>query len=81
MAEQVQQVTTNDPKKIKQDKRLAEHSRREKEGLAQMKAQKSERETNLTYYGAGAVLAIGVLGVICHYVYKSKTSRRLMLTN
>ena len=69
MAEQVQQVLTKDPKKVKQGKRLAEHNCRKRE---QMKAQKSENKTELTYYDAGAVVAIGVLGVIGHYAYKSK---------
>ena len=40
-----------------------------------MKAQKSENKNNLTYYGAGAVVAVGVLGVIGYYVYKSKTPK------
>ena len=38
-----------------------------------MKAQKSESETILTYYGAGAVIANGILGVIGYYVYQSNT--------
>ena len=38
-----------------------------------MKAQKSESKTKITYYGAGAIVAIGVLDVIGYYVYKSKT--------
>ena len=63
MAEQtqIQQVTMKDPKKVEQGKRLAKHNRRKREELAQMKAQS---ETNITHYGAGAVIAIGVLGVI-----------------
>ena len=61
MVEQVQQVTTKDPKKVEQGKRLAEYNR------------KSENETKLTYYGTGPVVAIGALGVIGYYVYKSKT--------
>ena len=73
MAEQAQQVTMKDPKKVEQGKRLAEHSRRKREELAKMRAQKSESETNLTYCGAGAILAIGVLGIIGYYVYQSKT--------
>ena len=70
MAKQIQQVTTKDPKKVEQGKRLAEHNHRKREELVQMKAQS---ETNITYYGAGAVVAIGVLGVISYYVYQSKT--------
>ena len=70
---QVQQVTAKDPKKVEAGKRLAEDNRRKREELAQMKVQKSESETKLTYYGAGAVVAIGVLGVIGYDVYQSKT--------
>ena len=40
-----------------------------------MKAQKSKSETKLTYYGAGAVVAIGVLGIISYYIYQSKTPK------
>ena len=41
-----------------------------------MKVQKSERETKITYYGAGAVVAIGVSGVISYCIYQSKTSKK-----
>ena len=65
MAEQtkIQQVTTIDSKKVDTGKRLAEYTCRKREEL---KAQKSESEPKLTsiqYYGAGAVVAIGMLGV------------------
>ena len=73
MAEQIQQATMKDPKKVKAGKRLAEHNRRKREELAQMKAQKGKSENNLTYYGTEAVVAIGVLGIIGYYVYQSKT--------
>ena len=75
MAELVQQVTMKDPKKVEQVKRLAEHNRGKREELAEMKAQKSENETNLTYYGAATIVAIGVLGVIGYDVYQSKTHK------
>ena len=39
MAEQVQQVTTKDPKKVEQGKRLAEHNCGKREELAEIKAQ------------------------------------------
>ena len=41
-----------------------------------MKVQKSKRETKITYYEAGAVVVIGVLGVFGYYVYKSKTHKK-----
>ena len=39
-----------------------------------MKAQKNENETKLTYYGSGALVAIGVSGIVGYYAYQSKTS-------
>ena len=71
MSEHVQQVMIKDPKKVEAGKRLAEFNRRKREEL---KAQR-ERETYLTYYGAGAVVAIGMLGVISYYLYQSKTPK------
>ena len=38
-----------------------------------MQALVSESKTKPIYYGTGAVAAIGVLGVIGYYIYKSKT--------
>ena len=71
MVEQVQQVAMKDPKKVEAGKRLAKHNHRNRKEL---KAQR-ERETKLTYYGAGAVVAIGVLGVIGYCIYQSKTPK------
>ena len=64
MAEQVQQVTKKDPKKVEAGRRFAEYNCRKRE---QMKTQKSKSETKLPYYGAGAVVAIGASGVIGYY--------------
>ena len=70
----MQQVMTKDPRKAEQSKRLTEWDYKNKEKLGQgAKAQNSESKTNLTYYGAGAVVAVGVLGVIGYYVYQSRT--------
>ena len=54
---------------------MAEHHHRKREELAQMKSQRSESENNLTCYGAGAVVAIGVQGIIIYYDYQSKTPK------
>ena len=72
MVEQVQQVMMKDPKKVAQGNKLAESNRGEREQLSQQR-EKRERETKLTYCGAGAVVAIGVLDVINHYIYHFKT--------
>ena len=66
MAEQVQQITTKDPEKVEVGNRLAEHNHRKRE---RMKTQKSQSETNLTYYITGAIITIGVLGIISYYFY------------
>ena len=48
---------------------MTEHNHRKRE---QMKTQKSKSETQPTYYGAGGIVAIGVLGVIDCYICQSK---------
>ena len=64
MTEHVRQVTTKDPKNVIAGKRLTVWNHRNRQELTQRKAQKSESKTKRTYYGAGAVVTIGVLGVI-----------------
>ena len=54
---QVQQVTTNDPKKVEGGKRLTEWNRRKREERAQLA--EAQSEPKLTYYGAGAIVAMG----------------------
>ena len=71
LTEQVQQVTMKDPKKVEVGKRLAEHNLRKREECAQLV--KAQSESKITYYGAGAVAAIEVLGVIDYYIYQSNT--------
>ena len=75
MAEQtqIQQVTMKDPKKVEAGKRLAEHNCRKREEHAQLA--KAQNESFITYYGVGAVVAIGVLGTIGYYFYQSKTPK------
>ena len=69
MAEQTkQQVMVKDPKKVEAGKRLAEYSRRKREKLA--KAQKSKPKlTSSQHYGARAINAIGVSGILGYYIY------------
>ena len=75
MAEQalLQQVTTKHSKKVEVGKRLAEYNGRKREELP--KAQKIESEPKLTStqcYGIGAIMAVGLLGILGYYVYLSK---------
>ena len=65
-----QQVTTNDPNKVKAGKRLAEYNHKKREEL---KAQKSEGPSGVSqYYGIGVILAVGVIGSLGYYLYKAK---------
>ena len=68
MAEE-NQVTTKEPKKVEEGKRLAEYNHRKREEL---KVQKSEVLTSSQYYGIGAVLAVGVIGGLGYYLYQAK---------
>ena len=70
----MQRVTTKDPKKVEAAKRLAVHSRRKREKL---KVQKSEVNQ---YYGIGAVLAVGVIGGLGYYIYRTKKAQRPLHT-
>ena len=66
---QNKKVATKDPKKVEAGKRLAEWNRRKREENVHLA--KAQSEPNITYYGAGAVVAILGLGIISYYVYKS----------
>ena len=76
MAEQtqVQQVTTKDPKKAEVGKRLAESNRSKREERARLA--KAQCESKLTYYGTGAIVAIGALDILGHYMYQLKKAPR-----
>ena len=63
---QVQQVTTKDPKKVEVGKRLAQYNHKKREELKAQKLDSSQ------YYGIGAVLAVGVTGGLGYYIYQGK---------
>ena len=64
-----QGVTTKNPKKVEAGKRLAESNRKRREAKKQSKLEKSGVNQ---YYGIGAVLALGVIGGLGYYIYRSK---------
>ena len=61
-----QRVTTKDPKKVEAGKRLAviNHKKRE--------AKKRTTSRVNQYYGIGAVIAVGVIGGLGYYIYRTK---------
>ena len=68
MTKEPQQVTN--PNNVKAGKRLAEYNCRKRE---EKKAQSEASELN-QYYGIGAVLAVGVIGGLDYYIYRTKKS-------
>ena len=68
-AAQVQRVTTKNPKKVEAGKRLAESNHKKREAKKQAKLEASGVNQ---YYGIGAVLALGVIGGLGYYIYRTK---------
>ena len=68
-ATQVQQVTTKNPKKVESGKRLAESNHKKREVKKQAKLEASGVNQ---YYGIGAVIALGVIGGLGYYIYRTK---------
>ena len=73
-AQPAQRVTTKNLKKVEVGKRLAEHNhkkREAKEREEQAKLEKTASGVN-QYYGIGAVIALGVIGGLGYYIYRTK---------
>ena len=69
ITKELQQVTTKNPKKVEADKRLAESNRKKRKAKKQAKLEASGVNQ---YYGIAAVLALGVIGCIGYYIYRTK---------
>ena len=67
-ATQVQQVPTKNPKKVEAGKRLAESNRKKREAKKQAKLEASGVNQ---YYGIEAVIALGVMGGLGYYIYRT----------
>ena len=70
----VQRVTTKNLKKVEVGKRLAEHNRRKREAKEREEQAKLEKTASGVnqYYGIGAVIALGVIGGLDYYIYRTK---------
>ena len=68
-AAQVQRVTRKNPKKVEAGKRLAESNRKRREAKKQAKLEASRVNQ---YYGIGVVIALGVIGGLGYYIYRTK---------
>ena len=65
-----QRVTTKNTKKVEVGKRLAAYNRRRREKKKRAEAQKGEGVNQ--YYGIGVVIAIGAIGGLGYYIYRTK---------
>ena len=68
---EVQRVTTKNPKKVEAGKRLAESNHKKREAMIREQAKLEASGVN-QYYGIGAVKALGVIGGLGYYIYRSK---------
>ena len=66
---EAQRETKKNPKKVEAGKKLAESNRKKREAKKQSKLEASGVNQ---YYGIGAVLALGVIGGLGYYIYRSK---------
>ena len=67
-----QRVTTKNPKKVEAGKRLAESNRKKREAKKREEQVKLEASGVNQYYGIGAVIALGVIGGLGYYIYRTK---------
>ena len=79
-----QRVATKNPKKVEAGKRLAESNRKKREAKkreqAKLDASGNWRPVN-QYYGIGAVIALGVIGGLGYYIYRTKKVEQLQQNN
>ena len=69
-----QRVTTKDPKKVEAGKRLAAINCKKREAKKREEQAQLERTTSGVnqYYGFGIILALGVIGGLGYYIYRTK---------
>ena len=66
-----QRVTTKNPKKVETGKRLAESNRKKREVKKREQAKLESSRVN-QYYGIRAIIALGVIGGLGYYIYRTK---------
>ena len=69
---ELQRVTTKNSKKVEAGKRLAVSNRKKREAKKREEQAKLEANRVNQYYGIRAVLALGVIGGLGYYIYRSK---------
>ena len=67
-----QRVTTKDSKKVEAGKRLAAISHKKREAKKREEQVQLEKTGVNQYYGIRAVIALGVIGGLGYYIYRTK---------
>ena len=67
-------LTMKDPRKVEAGKRLAAINRKKREAKKREEQVQLEKTTKVMnqYYGIGAVIAVGVIGGLGYYIYRTK---------
>ena len=65
-------VTTENPKKVEAGERLAESNHKKREAKKREEQVKLEASGVNHYYVIGVVLALGVIGGLGYYIYRTK---------
>ena len=73
-----QRVTTKNPKRVEAGKRLAESNHKKREAKKEVKLEVIGVNQ---YYGIGAVLALGVIGGLGYYIYRTKKEEQPQQNN
>ena len=73
-----QQVTTKNSKKVEAGKTLAESNRKKREAKKQAKLEASGVDQ---YYGIGADIALGMIGDLGYYIYRTKRGEQPQRNN
>ena len=76
-----QRVTTKNPKKVEGGKRLAAHNHRKKEELKAKREEQVQKSELNQYYSIGAVIAVGVIGGLGYYNYRTKKGEVNIIPN
>ena len=80
VTKELQRVTTKNPKKVEAGRRLAESNHKKREAKKREQAKLEASGVN-QYYGIGAVIALGVIGGLGYYIYRTKKGEQPQQNN
>ena len=72
MKQEPQRVTMKNPKKVEVGRRLAAINHKKREAKKREEQVQLEKSGMNQYYGFGAVIAVGVIGGLGYYIYRTK---------